>query len=390
MGTPAGTGGATGRARVLRLASPDHDDDRGHLRTAGIRRLRLLGTRSCAARLRAGAAHPPGPGRRRHQELPLPRPGRLLERAVSMWDPNIGMGTVTPPEHRLPVPDGPYYWVLSTCSACPPGSRSGSGSARSSSFAGLGVLYLLRTLHVRGPGVVVGALVFMLTPYVLDFSARLSVILLPWAGAAVDARARHPRAARRRRLEVPGARSRSRVQVDRQRERDRARVRRDRPGALDARTRLVVRGRYAGARPWSPSRRIGVLTLLTSLWWISRALGAGQLRPRHPEVHRDAAGRVARRRSRARCSAASATGSSTAATARALDRRASDYTQDLALILVSYAVPDRSRCSRPACVRWRHRAFFVLRRASSASWSRSARTRTTTRRSSAALFKSFA
>ena len=49
--------------------------------------------------------------------------------------------------------------------------------------AALGVLYLLRTLHVRGPGAVVGdACVFMLTPYTLDFSARISVILLPWAG----------------------------------------------------------------------------------------------------------------------------------------------------------------------------------------------------------------
>ncbi len=44
------------------------------------------------------------------------------------------------------------------------------------------MLYLLRTLHVRGPGVVVGAVVFMLTPYTLDFAARISVILLPWAG----------------------------------------------------------------------------------------------------------------------------------------------------------------------------------------------------------------
>ena len=34
-------------------------------------------------------------------------PSRLLERAPSMWDPNIGLGHGHPPEHRLPVPDGP-------------------------------------------------------------------------------------------------------------------------------------------------------------------------------------------------------------------------------------------------------------------------------------------
>ena len=44
------------------------------------------------------------------------------------------------------------------------------------------MLYLLRTLHVHGPGVVAAAMLFMLSPYVLDFASRLSVILLPWAG----------------------------------------------------------------------------------------------------------------------------------------------------------------------------------------------------------------
>ena len=66
------------------------------------------------------------------------------------------------------------------------------------------MLYLLRTLHVRGPGVVVAAFVFMLSPYTLDFAARLSVILLPWAGLpwmlALVIRA----LPRRRRLEVSG------------------------------------------------------------------------------------------------------------------------------------------------------------------------------------------
>ena len=34
-------------------------------------------------------------------------PRRLLARAPSMWDPNIGDGHGHPPDHRLPVPDGP-------------------------------------------------------------------------------------------------------------------------------------------------------------------------------------------------------------------------------------------------------------------------------------------
>ena len=47
--------------------------------------------------------------------------------------------------------------------------------------AGAGMLYLFRTLGVRGPGAVVGGLAFMLSPYSLDYAARISVTLLPWA-----------------------------------------------------------------------------------------------------------------------------------------------------------------------------------------------------------------
>ena len=43
------------------------------------------------------------------------------------------------------------------------------------------MLYLLRTFGLRGPGVVVAALAYMFTPYTLDYSARISVLLLPFA-----------------------------------------------------------------------------------------------------------------------------------------------------------------------------------------------------------------
>src|SRR4029077_15754772 len=39
-------------------------------------------------------------------------PGRLLERAVSMWHPHIGMGPVTQQHLGSLFPMGPYYWVL--------------------------------------------------------------------------------------------------------------------------------------------------------------------------------------------------------------------------------------------------------------------------------------
>src|SRR4029077_21201789 len=81
-------------------------------------------------------------------------PGRLLERAPSMWDPNIGLGTVTHQNIGYLFPMGPYYWVLHFVgSPAWVSQRLWLGTILL--FAALGMLYLLKTLHVRGPGVVV-------------------------------------------------------------------------------------------------------------------------------------------------------------------------------------------------------------------------------------------
>ena len=108
-------------------------------------------------------------------------PGRLLDRAASMWDPNIGMGTVTHQNIGYLFPMGPFFWLFHMAGVPAwVSQRIWLGSIFL--FAGLGVLFLMRTLNVRGPGVPVAALLFMLTPYSLDFASRISVLLLPWAG----------------------------------------------------------------------------------------------------------------------------------------------------------------------------------------------------------------
>ena len=72
-------------------------------------------------------------------------PGRLLERAASMWDPNIGMGTVTHQNIGYLFPMGPYYWVLHLAGV--PAWVSQRLWLGSILFgAALGVLFLLRTL----------------------------------------------------------------------------------------------------------------------------------------------------------------------------------------------------------------------------------------------------
>ena len=41
-------------------------------------------------------------------------PSRLLERAWTMWDPNIGFGTVTHQNIGYLFPMGPFYWLFQT------------------------------------------------------------------------------------------------------------------------------------------------------------------------------------------------------------------------------------------------------------------------------------
>jgi arabinofuranan 3-O-arabinosyltransferase len=107
-------------------------------------------------------------------------PGRLLSRAPWMWDPNIGMGTVTHQNIGYLFPMGPYYAAMDALGVPDwVAQRLWLGSIVLAAAAG--VLYLARTLGMRGPGVVVAAVAYAWSPYVLHYAARISVILLPWA-----------------------------------------------------------------------------------------------------------------------------------------------------------------------------------------------------------------
>src|SRR5215212_1345801 len=285
-------------------------------------------------------------------------PGRLLERAFSMWDPNIGMGTVTHQNIVYVFPMGPYYWLLHLVGVPAwVSQRLWFGSILFA--AGLGVLFLLRTLNVRGPGVAVGAVVFMLTPYTLDFAARISVILMPWAGLpwmlALTIRALRARDGKGA-WRYPAIFAIV-VQV---------------VGGVNA-TALIFAGvapvlwiLYAwitrevdGRRALKVTGRIGLLTLLTSLWWIvglwaqsgyglnilkfTETLQVVSLSSLPSEVLRGLGywffygiDRV---------------GHWTDASV--------PYMQNLALIGVSFLLPVLALVSA-MCVRWLHRAYFVV------------------------------
>ena len=108
-------------------------------------------------------------------------PIRFLKQAAFMWDPTVGLGTVTHEYIGYLLPMGPFFAVFHPL-AVPVwvAQRLWLGSILFA--AGLGVLYLSRILGLRGPGPTAAALAYMLSPYFLQYAGRISVILLPWAG----------------------------------------------------------------------------------------------------------------------------------------------------------------------------------------------------------------
>jgi hypothetical protein len=108
-------------------------------------------------------------------------PGRYVRQAISLWDPNVALGTVTHENIGYLLPMGPFYWALAELHV--PlwvAQRLWLGVILFS--AGAGMLYLGRIIKLSRTGCYVAALAFMFTPYVLQYAGRISVILLPWSG----------------------------------------------------------------------------------------------------------------------------------------------------------------------------------------------------------------
>jgi hypothetical protein len=108
-------------------------------------------------------------------------PGRYVRAAVSAWDPGVALGTVTHQNIGYLLPMGPFYWALAELHV-PLWVSQRLWMTCLLFAAGAGAIYLCRTIGLSGPGRYVTAIAFMFTPYVLQYSGRISVILLPWSG----------------------------------------------------------------------------------------------------------------------------------------------------------------------------------------------------------------
>jgi arabinofuranan 3-O-arabinosyltransferase len=111
-------------------------------------------------------------------------PGRLLSRAWSLWDPNVALGTVTHQNIGYLWPMGPWFWAFDRLGV-PMWVAQRLWTATLLYLAGAGVLYLVRTLgwgRIHPAAALAAASIYAFSPYVLDYAARISVLLLPWAG----------------------------------------------------------------------------------------------------------------------------------------------------------------------------------------------------------------
>ncbi len=108
-------------------------------------------------------------------------PWRLLVSAQSMWNPNIDMGGVTHQNIGYLFPMGPFFWFVQAV-GIPMWVGERLWTSALFLLAAGGVLYVGRLLGLNAIGRFVGALLYMLSPFVLDYMGRSSALLMPWAG----------------------------------------------------------------------------------------------------------------------------------------------------------------------------------------------------------------
>jgi len=192
-------------------------------------------------------------------------PAKLLSKAPSLWDPSVGLGTVTHQNIGYLFPMGPYYWAAERL-GLPDWIAQRIWLGSIIFLAGFGVRRLLRTLAWQGAGITVASFAYALSPYLLHYVYKHSVILLPFVALPwlLDATVRS--------LRHPGWRDPARFALVALAS-----------GGVNATSLLLVLlapAAWVAHAVWvekeitlraavPPILRIGVLGLATSLWWMA-------------------------------------------------------------------------------------------------------------------------
>src|ERR1700728_53127 len=280
---------------------------------------------------------------------------RFLSQVAFMWNPTVGLGTVTHEYLGYLLPMGPWFAVFHLLGV--PvwvAQRLCLGSILM--VAGVGVLYLSRILGLRGPGTTAAALAYMLSPYLLQYAGRISVLLLPWAGlpfmlgltivAVRRGGGREPALFAVVVALVSGINASSLIYIAV-------------APILWLFYAVVVLRESTWRHALATGLRITVLTLGACLWWIAgleveAAYGVNVLKYTETVPSTSATSNPAdiiRGLGYWYFSGSDHTGPWTTAAVR--------YTQDIWLLATSYAVPVLALVAA-AFVRWRERAYFLL------------------------------
>ena len=107
-------------------------------------------------------------------------PGRLMRTATSLWDPSTYGGWVTHQTIGYLWPLGPWYWTTQHLGV-PDWVAQRLWIGTLVFAATTGVLALGRLLGLSLPGATAAAVLYGLSPYLLDYVNRTSVLLAPWA-----------------------------------------------------------------------------------------------------------------------------------------------------------------------------------------------------------------
>ena len=283
-------------------------------------------------------------------------PVRFLSQVPFMWNPTVALGTVTHEYIGYLLPMGPFFVVLHLLDV--PvwvAQRLWMGSILFA--AGAGILYLCRVMGLRGPGPVAAATAYMLSPYFLQYGRVSRSSSCRGRGCPSCSPSRSSRCAGR----MAGARP--------LRHRRGAGERHQRESIIYVAVAPILWLLYAvvvlasppGAMPWRPGLRIAVLTLGACLWWmagleVEAAYGVNVLK--YTETVSSTSARpptpseILRGLGYWYFYGSDHLGPWTNAAVR--------FTQQISLLMTSYAVPVLALVSAAVFVRWRHRSFFVL------------------------------
>ena len=106
-------------------------------------------------------------------------PARFLGRTVDLWDPSVGAGGVPHQHLGFLFPVAPLFWAFDRVGV-PDWVAQRLWLGTLTFLAIVGARWLFLQLGRRPGGALAGALIYGFTPYQLAFTARISVLLMPW------------------------------------------------------------------------------------------------------------------------------------------------------------------------------------------------------------------